>query len=309
MKIHIIIFALLIGLGSTAFGQKGKSHHKRSHNPEMRKAMKAYTQENVLPVMQAQRQKLDASLSLSEKQEVEEIRSELDQLRETGKSMRQQMHKTESKPTEAQRTEMYAHRKAMRLLMNRAWEIADRHEADIQTLMTELEPQAENWKQEMRSIAEQYRPEDAPEREDRPERPTRPEGMRKGEGHPHADRDGAHRPKGPQRGAAMLDMRSPVRFLLWDASSKMVEEADERLEVFPNPARNVNEVRLRLEEGGNVQVKLLDKNGNLIRTVINETMSEGSHTQRIDLHDLEPGLYFYQITTPKGTHSRKIILE
>lgn len=310
MKIHIIIFALLIGFGATAFGQKGKSHHKRHHNPEMRKAMQAYAQENVLPVMQAQRQKLDANLNLSEKQAVTEIRAELKTLKEEAKTMRQQMHKADAEPTEAQREQMYAHRKAMRLLMNRAWEIADNHETDIQTLMAEIKPQAENWKQEMRSIAEQYRPEDAPERQDRTDRLARPEGMQKGEGRPQgADRDHGRRHKGSQRGAGMMDMRSPVRFLLWDGSSKVVEDANEQLEIFPNPSRNANEVRLRLEEAGNVQIKLLDKDGNLIRTVVNENMTEGVHTQRIDLQTLEPGLYFYQITTPKGTRSRKIILE
>lgn len=306
MKIQVAIITLLLLFGTAqTFAQKGRNHQGRKHNPEMRQAMKTYSEENVLPVMQAQREKLEANLSLTEKQSLTEIRSELKALKEEAKSMRQSMHKGESEPTEAQREQMYVNKKAMRLLMNRAWEIADNHEADIQALFAEIKPQAEVWKEEMHNIAEQYRPEDAPERK---ERPNRPEGVEKGD-HP---RRGEGHQAGRRRGrgaAAMMEMRSPVRFVLWDGTAKSMAANEEKLEVFPNPARNVNEVRLRLEEAGTVQIKLLDKDGNFIRTVMNEELSEGSHTQRIDLQDLEPGLYFYQITTPKGSRSRKIILE
>ncbi|MEL6846766.1 MAG: hypothetical protein AAFP02_26480, partial [Bacteroidota bacterium] len=78
MKVKHSILALLIFFAAgTALAQKGKGHHQGAHNPEMRKAIKAYTQENVLPVMQTQRAKLDASLSRSEQKELEAIRTEL----------------------------------------------------------------------------------------------------------------------------------------------------------------------------------------------------------------------------------------
>ena len=299
MKVQIAILSLLILIGSTQiFAQKGKHRQGPKHNPEMRQAMKAYAKENVLPVMQAQREKLDASLSLSEKREVEEIRTELQALKKEAKNMRQSMRETNTEPTEAQREEMYAHRKEMRLLMNRAWEIADIHESDIRSLLAEIKPQAETWKEEMRSIAEQYRPADAPER------PNRPEGA---EGH-HAERHHAKGRRGGQAGM-MMEMRNPVHFLLWDGTAKSMQAREEKLEVFPNPARSANEVRLRLEEAGNVQIKLLDKDGNYLKTVVDEQLSEGSHTQTIDLQGLEPGLYFYQIITPKGTRTKKVILE
>ncbi len=299
MKVQIAILSLALLLGATQiFAQKGRHHKGPKHNPEMRQAMKAYAEENVLPVMQAQREKLDASLSLSEKQTVAEIRAELQALKEEGKSIRKAMRQSDAELTEAQREEMYAHRKEMRQLMTRAWEIADNHEADIRSLFEEIKPQADTWKDEMRSIAEQYRPEDAPER------PNRPEGAegRGGEGHHAKGRRGG-------RGGMMMEMRNPVHFLLWDGTAKSMQAREEKLEVFPNPARSVNEVRLRLEEAGKVQIKLLDKDGNYLKTVVDEQLSEGSHTQTIDLHGYEPGLYFYQITTPKGTRTRKIILE
>ncbi|MEM6342486.1 MAG: T9SS type A sorting domain-containing protein [Bacteroidota bacterium] len=295
MKVQIAILSLALLYGSAQiFAQKGKPHKGPKHNPEMRQAMKAYAEENVLPVMQAQREKLDASLSLQEKQTVAEIRAELQALKEKGKNMRQALRQSEAKPTEAQREEMYAHRKEMRLLMNQAWEIADNHEADIRSLLAEIKPQAETWKQQMRAIAEQYRPEDAPER------PDRLEGT-----------EGRHGGKAQRAGRTgmMMELRNPVHFLLWDGTAKALQAREEKLEVFPNPTRNVNEVRLRLEAAGKVQIKLLDKDGNYLKTVVDEQLSAGSHTQRIDLQGLEPGLYFYQITTPKGSRTKKIILE
>ncbi|MEL6593506.1 MAG: T9SS type A sorting domain-containing protein, partial [Bacteroidota bacterium] len=263
----------------------------RAHNPEMRKAMKAYTQENVLPVMQTQRAKLDASLSRSEQKELEDIRTELAELKAEIKAMRKK-GKPQGEPSEAQRSAKQAHHKAMRQLMTRAWAIADAHEAKIQSLFTEIEPQAKVWKEEMRNIAEQYRPEDAPQR---------PEG----EDHPEAH----HRQRGPRGMKGMRALHSPVRFVLWDGNAPLEEARQEEIRVFPNPARNNNEVRLRLEEAGQVKIQILNKDGELVRTVVNEQKSAGEHTQSIDLQGLEPGLYFYQIQTPRGTRSRKVIIE
>ena len=81
------------------------------------------------------------------------------------------------------------------------------------------------------------------------------------------------------------------------------------MSVFPNPAYQNNQIDFHLEESGMVKISILNKNGELIRSVLNSRLEAGEHSQMIDLTDLEPGLYFYQIETPEGSTSKKILVE
>ncbi|MEM6768442.1 MAG: hypothetical protein AAF655_26120, partial [Bacteroidota bacterium] len=137
---------------------------------EAREAVKAYVSTNVLPAISEQRYKLDAYLSADEQTSLAVIRAELAELKEGRKVKRQEKRAAFKEsgerpvPTEEERAEMKASAKTLRLLMTRAWEIADAHEAEIETLLAELAPQKEIWKEGIKSILKDYRPDDMPER-------------------------------------------------------------------------------------------------------------------------------------------------
>ncbi|MEM7513710.1 MAG: hypothetical protein AAF388_22480, partial [Bacteroidota bacterium] len=215
----------------------------RKKRKEAREAVKAYVEINVLPVISEQRAKLDVYLTAEERETVSEIRSELFELREEmkvkKKEKRAQFKETGERPepTEAEKAEMKAAAKARRLLMTQAWEIADAHEADIENLLAEIEPQQEIWKEGIKSIMEDFRPEGKPERVRQGhggERPERMEGPRGRKGF------GRRGPGGP--GGMMEAFQQPVKFLLFDEDmlEKAELEEEEGVIIFPNPTLNQN---------------------------------------------------------------------
>ena len=138
----VSVIILMIGLVAQAgFAQKPQSD--RSEMRKARKEVKAYVEENILPVLQKQRSKLDAELSSQEQSALSEIRSELKALREEGKELRpakRDMKRSGEMPSQEEREAMRSQAKAHRLVMNRAWAIADAHESSIYRLTDELAP-------------------------------------------------------------------------------------------------------------------------------------------------------------------------
>jgi hypothetical protein len=310
MKTKAVLIALgFFALFATATAQPQGMHARPGHNPEAREALKSYVQQNVLPVVSEQRDKLDANLSRQEQKELDEIRTDLKALRKEQmahrKAMREQFgegERPDETTREAMREKHYAAQKEHRLLMTRAWAIADAHESEIKQLLEELKPQAETWREEMKEVMAPYRPEMP---EGKGERAGK--GRRGGPGHPGMRGQG---PSGTGPGGpGMHMMQSPVRFLLFDGELPMEEEGLRRVRVFPNPASQSNQIDFSLEKAGNVQITILDKNGGLVKTVLRDQLEAGSHSQTIDLSDLEPGLYFFKVKTPEGTISRKVIVE
>ena len=84
-------------------------------------------------------------------------------------------------------------------------------------------------------------------------------------------------------------------------------EEDERVMVFPNPTLNQNQLSYEVKETGKVSIQLLDQQGNVLQTVLNSYQDAGSYEQQIDLSELQPGVYLYQIQTPTGTSTKKVI--
>ncbi|MEM8899577.1 MAG: T9SS type A sorting domain-containing protein [Bacteroidota bacterium] len=282
----------------------------RKKRKEAREAVQAYVEINVLPVVSEQRAKLDVYLTADERETVDEIRTELLALREEMKAKkkekRAQFKETGERPepTEEEKAEMKAAAKARRLLMTQAWEIADTYEAEIESLLAEIEPQKEIWKEGVRSIMEDFRPEGKPERVrpghggERPERMEEPRG-RRGFGR-----------RGPGGPGGMMDIfQQPVKFLLFDEDmlEKVEFEEDEGVMIFPNPTLNQNQLSYEVKETGRVSIQLLDQQGNVLQTVLSTYQDAGNYEQQIDLSELQPGVYLYQIQTPTGTSTKKVI--
>ncbi|MEL6193284.1 MAG: T9SS type A sorting domain-containing protein [Bacteroidota bacterium] len=300
---------LLLGFMVFLGGLKAQEGPRKKRK-EAREAVQAYIETNVFPAISEQREKLDVYLTSDERETVDEIRAELLALREEMKAMkkekRAQFKETGEKPepTEAEKAEMKAAAKARRLLMTQAWEIADTYEAEIESLLAEIEPQQEIWKEGIKSIMEDFRPEGKPERV-RPghggERPERMEGPRGRRGF------GRRGPGGP--GGMMEAFQQPVKFLLFeeDMLEKAELEEDEGVMIFPNPTLNQNQLSYEVKETGRVNIQLLDQQGNVLQTVLSTYQDAGSYEQQIDLSELQPGVYLYQIQTPTGTSTKKVI--
>lgn len=319
MKTSIIkISLILIGVLSlnTSWAQQPSEADRKAikqAKKEMHQQARTYAKENVLPVVQTQRAKLDQQLSSTEQQELEEIRTELQEMKDAHRAKRKafqqelQGERPEQRPAPSQEQidAMRTHKKEMRLLMNRAWAIADAHEASIYQLLDEMEDDKQVWKEELGDMMKEHKADFQKEHEG--ERPIKPQQRAQREGGHHMG-PGMH--KGPHHGGLFGPIRKvisdPVAFLLWDGTiperperpERLGQEEKEGLTVFPNPSNASNQLRYTLEKNGLVTITLLNSEGVTLKTLSSKKQQKGDYTESFDLQGLEPGTYYYKVELP-----------
>lgn len=126
--------------------RKAKVAEHRAAHEKMRKAMEAYHDENVKPILLQQRQKLEAKISKEDKAIIAKIRAE-----------RQELHQNKSKGRDRARS--LGEEAKPRPNREEVAALVEKYSADIESLMKEIEPQREQWKKDMKAIAEANRPE------------------------------------------------------------------------------------------------------------------------------------------------------
>lgn len=78
------------------------------------------------------------------------------------------------------------------------------------------------------------------------------------------------------------------------------------LEVFPNPASEVVNLKLMLEEPQDVQITIFDMHGHLLNTRKFDNVSR--ETIELSVRDLPAGTYMVRLATPNGTNVRQIVV-
>lgn len=256
----------------------------------LREEIKAYKEQNILPVMKAQRAKLESNLSADEKNSLAEIRTQIREDKRAKKSERQAVRSEEGREQEAKpRGERGGKRHARpgrghgdRLMgwlkhnedaYNTVMAIADRHQIEIDELLAEVAPQKEQWRADQKAIKDRYAVEGC----------TRPE---KGEGH----RGGAN---DEERMTKKAESES-LRFLLMPLEDKQ-ERRDyamaPSLSVYPNPATNSTLVTLELEQAARLTLVLTNEKGYSVKTIPAEQYEVGKNSIEIDLNDVPNGTY------------------
>jgi len=330
MKTSIIkISLILLGVFSlnTSWAQQPSEADRKAikqAKKEMHQQARAYAQENVLPLMQAQRAKLDQQLSGAEQQELEAIRTELQAMKDAHKAKKKALRKEHQgerpeqrpAPTQEQIDAMRTHKKEMRLLMNRAWAIADAHEASIYQLLDEMEDDKQVWKEELGEMMKEHRADFQKDHEG--QRPIKPQQRAERGAGKHMG-PGMH--KGPQHGGLLGPIRKvisdPVAFLLWDGSiperperpERLNQEKKEGLTVFPNPSSASNQLRYTVEKNGLVTITLLNSEGVTLKTLSSQKQQKGDYTESFDLQGLEPGTYYYKVELPGERVVKRFVIE
>lgn len=288
----LLVMACLIPLSLIAQPQRGQ---RQGPHPEMR----AYLEQEVLPVMTPQRQKLDGYLSPADQVELNQLRTDLRTLRENRPARGRQGGKGRTAMTPEQRDEMRAHRDQRLALHDRAEDLADRYATQIAALLDEIAPQAETWRTDIEALRATHRPE-------------RPQGPAAYEDRPYRRGHGQKGPRQGQHRAGPLKFLTPSGFLLWDPANPLpgagAQDAT-RLSLTPNPAQDAVTVAFTLKTEGPVHLYLVDARGERVRDFDAGRLAAGSHQQRLSLSGLQPGVYVVQLLTPEGTESRKVKVE
>jgi len=80
---------------------------------------------------------------------------------------------------------------------------------------------------------------------------------------------------------------------------------------YPNPCNNFTDIEYSIPGEGNVSINLFNITGEKVRTIVNDYMTSGYYTARVDVSDLEAGIYLYQIVCEgitNFTQSKRLII-
>jgi FtsP/CotA-like multicopper oxidase with cupredoxin domain len=77
---------------------------------------------------------------------------------------------------------------------------------------------------------------------------------------------------------------------------------------YPNPVTTATEIQFTTPVSGNVQLNLFNTSGDLVQTVLNAQVSEGTHIARIEGENLTSGIYYYQLKAGQFSEVKKMLV-
>ena len=243
-----------------------------------REEIKAYIETSVLPVLRAQRQKLEETLSAEEKQQISALREQMQQLRPRREAPGDATKR--ERPTEEQREARASLRAERRQLIAEATSIAQPHEATIDRLMDEIEDQRQQWKDDIRAIIIESGDEEADD----------------------SDMDIRRR----RRAYDLVSLDDPTRFLLLDPHAASAEGSRES-RLYPNPVNETSVLEYQLATKGPVIISLFDDAGMPVKTLVYEIQDPGSHRVSMEAGELAPGTYVYSFSTAEKTETGRLV--
>jgi hypothetical protein len=276
------------GSGSGMHGHGGHGHGRMAEKLE--------------PIAQAQRIKLEAQLSASDKAEIAVLRGKMaelhTQMRAAHVAMRNE-HVQGHTPSDAQRAEMDKLRTQKHAIMDQAMAIAERYKTEIQALHDEVKPQIDAILKELEAQHIEHHGANG-----------------EGEGHHgkgHGDCKGKgemhHGPAG-HHGDGDHD-RMMAKFILMDANGSSQsstskagagnEAESNGLVVYPNPSTSTNSIRYDLQKSGNVRIELMSIDGKVLKVLQDGSQDAGSHSLDVNLNELAAGTYMYRLTDASGS--------
>jgi uncharacterized protein (DUF1501 family) len=77
---------------------------------------------------------------------------------------------------------------------------------------------------------------------------------------------------------------------------------------FPNPASEFTNITFRINNSAKVRLRLIDRNGHLVKELLNEVKDQGEHSIRVDVSTLQSGVYIYQLDAGNLRAAKKLIV-
>lgn len=77
---------------------------------------------------------------------------------------------------------------------------------------------------------------------------------------------------------------------------------------YPNPVKDLTSFDFTIQGTISIELTLLDVNGKKIRTLLNGIRTPGNYTLTTDLSDLEPGIYFYRLSSGSSLITKPLIV-
>jgi hypothetical protein len=303
MKKILSLVAVLAFAGVIAFAQHTAPQKKHKKSKEHKMELRQHYEQNVYPILKAEHDAFDASLSAEDMNYLISKRTEAEQLRQEQRNMRKAMKelKKAGSSKEEIKAEFAVQREALKSkrknLMESLKPFAEKNESLIRQHMENLKPYHKQWKEERLAIHKKYLGEDFEKmKEHKSERKRK-----KSEN--ISPEEKAKRKEGKVK-------KKVAKFLLWDGEMKkggkneenvdleddnflgQISEENYQLSAFPNPAQTETTVKFQLDHAANtIHVKLADFNAAIRSEIALKNLAPGSHSVQLNLSGLEKGQY------------------
>jgi len=272
--------------------QERRSAFEKIDKKGMMQELKVYKEANMIPVLQAQRAKLEYKINEVDKASIAELRTDMKTMKEAHKEKmkgRKEAFKNGERPNrEAMHQKRMTAKEAHKSKKEAIGALVEKYDNDITTLLAEVAPKKAQWKTDMKSIKEKYLPAEMNGKE-----------MKRGHGKRkhHKDQKGKryHDDKKEKGEKAMFLLLEP------NASNSNLKQAlITDVQVYPSPAISNNTIRFELKQAGRVQIDLIDKQGNVLQKVVDELREVGTYNEEVNLSNLNGILFYYRIIDPSG---------
>lgn len=274
--------------------RKERQAERRDSMQEMRAALEAYREENIQPVLLRQRAKLEQKITAEDKATIAELRTFTKARKEEHKANRTERT---TRPNRGERERNAERPEEMQKLKT----LVEKYKGDIEALMDEIADERKQWEEDLKAIRVAYLGE-RPEREG-----ENPRGGRNGDNY-----RGSHHPNG-ERGEHHKGHIGAAHFLLLDPNGNKPQIANgnqtlNTITSFPNPAANMTTVKYEVKQAGRIRIDIQDESGNIVRTLVNETLSEGVYTIDVNVNNLSNRTYYFVLTDSKGKVTQKTVV-
>ena len=78
--------------------------------------------------------------------------------------------------------------------------------------------------------------------------------------------------------------------------------------IYPNPFNPVSNIAFNVSSNTNVSINILDIQGRLVKSIINQDFQSGNYDVQINASDLSSGIYFIELISDFNKDYSKIVL-
>jgi len=88
----------------------------------------------------------------------------------------------------------------------------------------------------------------------------------------------------------------------------VIPQTTELNQNYPNPFNPTTTINFSLTANSQINLAVYNINGQLVRTLVNKNLVAGSHAVEFNAENLNSGVYFYRLSTPTSSLTKKMIL-
>jgi Secretion system C-terminal sorting domain len=243
---------------------------------KLRQEIKEYMERNVMPVVKQHRVEFESQLSDTDKAIIANSRDEFKKYKAQIKAIHQQIRSERENGNwdrDAYFNQLKELRQTFKPKLEEMKKLAKKYDTQLQIVREKIAENEKKWTEDIHEIIGKY---------------ILDEEIKSKLNHKHIK----------------YLRKSGIGFLLLEAN-----EAKPGINIYPNPVGSKHNIEFEISKAGKVQIDLIDKEGKIIRTILNEHKSSGKHIVEVDVAQLSTDVYYYQILLPEGKIIKRLLVQ